>query len=130
MSKRFQRWATTAIFAWVMTGLSGISYAAGDAEAGAALWRKNNCASCHGADARSPTNPTYPKLAGQHADYLVFALKQYQRGQAVGAQAVVGSAALRTNAIMGAFAKPLSETDIKNLAAYLASLPSDLYIRR
>jgi cytochrome c553 len=42
--------------------------------------RKFNCASCHGKDFQSPIDPAYPKLAGQHQDYLVQALKAYQRG--------------------------------------------------
>ncbi len=37
-----------------------------------------NCVSCHGANFASPIDPSYPKLAGQHADYLYAALKSYQ----------------------------------------------------
>ena len=39
---------------------------------------KGNCASCHGANFNTPIDPSYPKLAGQHADYLYVALKAYQ----------------------------------------------------
>jgi cytochrome c553 len=37
------------------------------------------CVGCHGPNGKS-TVPTFPKLAGQHAEYLVDALKQYQDG--------------------------------------------------
>lgn len=122
-----------ALWIVMLTGLSlhqGTVFAAGDIQAGAAVWKRVNCASCHGADARSPTNPTYPKLAGQYADYLSFALKQYQRGQQADNKPVVGYASVRSNAIMGAFAKQLSERDIQDVSAYLASLPGDLRVQR
>ena len=44
----------------------------------AELLTKGNCASCHGANFSKPIDPSYPKLAGQHADYLYVALKAYQ----------------------------------------------------
>jgi cytochrome c553 len=44
----------------------------------AALLTKGACASCHGANFNKPIDPSYPKLAGQHADYLYVALKAYQ----------------------------------------------------
>lgn len=95
---------------------------AADAEAGKAAVAKYNCASCHGADFNSPIDPSYPKLAGQHADYLEHALIAYQRG---------GTAANgRGNAIMGGMAKPLSKTDIKDISAYLSSLPGAFVVRK
>jgi cytochrome c553 len=39
-------------------------------EKGKELVTSLNCASCHGIDYNTPTDPTYPKLAGQHEDYL------------------------------------------------------------
>ncbi|MFZ9678735.1 MAG: c-type cytochrome [Quisquiliibacterium sp.] len=74
------------------------------------------CAACHGKDGNTPIDPSYPKLAGQAADYLYFALRDY-RSEA------------RKNAIMGGMAKPLSDADMKNLAAYYASLPGSLRIK-
>jgi cytochrome c len=43
----------------------------GDALAldGAALYKAKTCWACHGKDAKTPIMPTYPKLAGQNADY-------------------------------------------------------------
>jgi len=95
---------------------------AGNAEAGKAAVQKANCAACHGADFNSPVDPSYPKLAGQHADYLEHALVAYQRG---------GKAANgRGNAIMGGMAKPLTPVEIKDIAAYISSLPGTLVLRK
>lgn len=91
-------------------------------EAGKAAVAKFNCASCHGADFHSPIDPAYPKLAGQHKDYLEHALVAYRRG--------AGAANSRSNPIMGPLAKQLSDQDIKNIAAYLHSLPSTLVLEK
>lgn len=98
------------------------TFAAGSVEAGKLVAEKFNCASCHGANYSTPIDPTYPKLAGQHKDYLAHALKAYQRGS--------DGAYGRGNAIMGAQAKALSNTDIQNIAAYLNSLPGSLVLQK
>ena len=110
-----------ALLGVLLAGVS-LNAVAGNAEAGKAAVAKYNCASCHGADYNSPVDPSYPKLAGQHADYLEHALKAYQRG----ASAANG----RGNAIMGGMAKPLSKQDISDIAAYLSSLPGSLVVRK
>lgn len=92
--------------------------ARGNIENGIALTAKYNCASCHGANFNSPVDPAYPKLAGQHADYLEHALVSYKRGT----DGMNG----RGNAIMGGMAKPLSHTEMVDIAAYLSSLPGSL----
>lgn len=102
------------------------SVQAADLSAGKAAYEKFNCASCHGADAKTSTMPAYPVLAGQHADYLAHALRAYQRGTAN----APASANIRKNAIMGAMATPLQPVDIENIAAWLANLPSPLAIRK
>ena len=56
------------------------AFAAGNVANGEALAKKYNCAACHGADYNKPIDPSYPKLAGQHADYLEQALVAYKRG--------------------------------------------------
>ena len=84
----------------------------------AALLTKGACASCHGANFSAPIDGSYPKLAGQHADYLYVALKSYQT---VG-NAMVG----RNNAIMVGQVKQFSHAELKAMAGYLASLPGDL----
>jgi cytochrome c553 len=102
--------------------LSGQALASGDAANGAALTKKYNCASCHGADFKTPIDPSYPKLAGQHADYLVHALTAYKRGNKV--------ANGRSNPIMAGMAQPLSDRDMADIAAYLQSLPGPLVTKR
>ena len=82
------------------------------------LLAKANCASCHGNDYNSPIDPTYPKLAGQHADYLYAALKSYQ----VDKNPHVG----RNNAIMSGMARQYTHAELKQLAAYFASLPGNM----
>jgi cytochrome c553 len=110
------------ILAVAVALLSLNAFAGGNVDAGKAAAEKFNCASCHGKDFNSPIDPSYPKLAGQHQDYLEHALVEYQRG-ASGANG-------RGNAIMGAQAKPLSRQDIKDIAAYLHSLPGSLVLRK
>lgn len=91
-------------------------------EAGKALVEKNNCGSCHGADLKTPIAPNYPKLAGQHQDYLYFALKSYtvERNPQVG----------RSNAIMASQAKQFTLPQLKDMAAYMASLPTDFVVKK
>ena len=112
----------TASALMALSSLSLQAHAAGNVNAGRAAAEKYNCASCHGKDYNTPIDPSYPKLAGQHRDYLAHALVAYQRG-ADGANG-------RGNAIMAAQAKPLSQQDIANIAAYLNSLPGTLVLRR
>ncbi|WP_050462522.1 c-type cytochrome [Herbaspirillum autotrophicum] len=112
---------TCAVVA-VASTISLSAVAGGNVDAGKALAEKYNCASCHGKDYNSPIDPSYPKLAGQHVDYLQHALIAYRRG----GDAMNG----RTNAIMGAQAKALTDQDIQNIAAYLHSLPGTLVLRK
>lgn len=78
--------------------------AGGDAEAGKA--KSTVCAACHGADGNSAT-PGFPKLAGQHEDYLLHSLQSYKNGK-------------RKNPIMQGQVASLSEKDMEDLAAYFA----------
>jgi cytochrome c553 len=84
-----------------------------------ALLNKANCASCHGANFSSPIDPSYPKIGGQHADYLFVALKAYKTD---GSNPKVG----RGNAIMGGMAKQYTNPELKLLANYLSSVDGDL----
>jgi cytochrome c553 len=70
------------------------------------------CASCHG-DGGNSSAPDFPRLAGQHRDYLAKALRDYKSGA-------------RKNPIMQGFAGALTKDDIENLAAYYAAQPSVL----
>ncbi len=65
------------------------------------------CASCHGADGNSGS-PANPKLAQQHPEYLVKQLQEFKSGK-------------RANPIMQGMAAGLSDADMKNIAAWLAT---------
>jgi len=76
------------------------------------------CATCHGEDGngnKDNPNPTFPRLAGQHEDYLRKALEDYKSGD-------------RKNAIMSGMAAPLSAQDQADLAAYFASQENGLTV--
>jgi len=65
------------------------------------------CAACHGPDGNSAA-PDFPKIAGQHHDYLVKTLKDYKSGA-------------RKSPIMAPMAANLTARDIEDLAAYYSS---------
>lgn len=90
----------------VVSAFSLGAHAGGNAAAGKAI-AAEKCQACHNADGNS-TNPQYPRLAGQHADYLARALNEYQDGG-------------RKNPIMSGFAAGLSKQDIKDVAAWFSS---------
>ena len=84
-----------------------------------ALLNKGACISCHGDSFSKPIAPNYPKLAGQHGDYLFVALKAYKSD---GKNATWG----RANAIMGGVAKQFSNAELKEMATYISALPGEL----
>ena len=84
----------------------------------AELVTKGACASCHGENFSKPISPAYPRIAGQHSDYLMAALRSYQTTD----KPFIG----RSNAIMAGVAKQFSLADLKLLADYMGSLPSEL----
>ncbi|HET8871141.1 MAG TPA: c-type cytochrome [Aquabacterium sp.] len=67
------------------------------------------CVACHGEHAQG--NGAMPRLAGQHADYVIKQLKVFQRGDE-----------RPEGAVMTTIAHGLSESDIDNVAAYVESL--------
>jgi len=83
------------------------AYAAGDAAVG--KQKAQTCMGCHGSPGYSNVYPTYhvPKLGGQHAEYIVAALKAYANQQ-------------RSHMTMHANAVSLSEQDMADIAAYFA----------
>jgi cytochrome c553 len=74
--------------------------------------RAEVCMACHGADGFTTASSGIPHLAGQDRDYLIKALKAYRIGVS------------RSDETMTAMAKPLSDTDITNIAAFFSGLPS------
>jgi cytochrome c553 len=109
-----------SVGAAAVIGLAMMSAAhAADAGNGKVLADSHNCAACHGPNLNKPVSPEYPKLAGQHSDYVFWALRQYQMG--------TGNPHFgRNNAIMQAQVQSLSLGDMKDIAAYIESLDGDL----
>lgn len=89
--------------------LSGVAYAEGNADAGAKL--NSQCEGCHGIEGWRTAFPkvySVPKIGGQHAGYIVAALKAYQSGG-------------RDHPTMKAIAASLSEQQMADLAAYYSA---------
>lgn len=103
--------------------LVSVAFAAGNIENGKKLATEKNCVTCHGADMNKPIDPTYPKLAGQHYDYLVQAIRAYQIG---GTKELLG----RDHAIMSAQVMTLKHSEINDLAAYISSSHGDLVLKK
>lgn len=96
----------TLMSASVALSLLAVPAFAGNPDAGKA--RATICISCHGTNGISPI-PNYPNLKGQNEQYLVKALRAYRDGQ-------------RNDPTMSPMARPLSNKDIDDLAAYFSSL--------
>jgi cytochrome c553 len=73
------------------------------------------CAACHGEDGNKPLQADFPKLGGQHYDYLLHSLKAYKAGT-------------RKNAIMMPLAQALSTREMEELATYYAAQHSTLHV--
>ena len=95
----------SVVISCVLLGASG-AVLAGDVDAGKA--KAASCAGCHGATGIS-SNPMWPNLAGQQSGYLVKQMKAFRDGT-------------RNDPMMSPMAKPLTDTDIDNIAAYYNSL--------
>lgn len=68
---------------------------------------QQTCAACHGADGNSSV-PAQPSLAQQHAAYTAKQLHEFKEGK-------------RKDAVMEGMAKALSDSDIRNVSAWLAT---------
>ena len=95
-----------AAIAVSMTLAPAIVSAAGDAKAGKA--KAANCVGCHGVNGNS-TNPSWPKLAGQHAGYIAKQLADFKAGKKRNDPLMVGQVA------------GLSSQDMADLGAYFAT---------
>ncbi|MEM7643869.1 MAG: c-type cytochrome [Pseudomonadota bacterium] len=96
------------IAALAVLALNALPAGAQDIEAGAKLYKKE-CRGCHGPTAKGLAS--YPRLAGQPADYLVQRLEQYRAGQKLGPN----------TPLMAPRAKKLSDADIANIATFIAT---------
>ena len=87
------------------------------------------CVACHGANFNTPLDPAYPKLAGQYADYLYSALKQYHTD----GNPLVGrnNATMRAQVVQEADGKKkltFTNAELKQMAKYLGALPGDMRV--
>jgi len=95
--------------------LGSPAFAAGDAVSG--KQKSKVCEACHGPDGNSPPGPDFPRIAGQHYDYLLKSLRDYKSGA-------------RKNPIMGSQVGNLSPQDMADLAAYYANQKGSLHLIR
>ena len=93
----------------VLAAVQSISMAAGNADEGQKL--AYTCLGCHGVKHYVNTYPTYhvPRIAGQHENYIVSALKAYRSKQ-------------RSHKTMQANASDLTDQNMEDVAAYFANL--------
>lgn len=100
---------TSMLCAATLLTLAMPSQAAGDPQAGQ---QKNSmCQGCHGIPGYRTAYPevySVPKIGGQHADYIVAALKAYKSGD-------------RIHPSMVGIVASLSDQDMQDLAAYYAT---------
>lgn len=99
----------SAILAFFCAILAAPAYADGNADRGEAL--AYTCLGCHGIEGYRNAYPSYrvPKLGGQKAAYLVAAINGYRDGT-------------REHPTMRAHAASLDDTEIADIAAYLATI--------
>ncbi|BCZ78044.1 c-type cytochrome [Paraburkholderia terrae] len=88
--------------------VAGFACAANAADVAKGRAKAVQCQACHGMDGVAKI-PEAPNLAGQNEDYLIKALKDFKSGA-------------RQNDMMSLVAKPLSDDDIANLAAFYHGL--------
>ena len=82
---------------------------------GATLYQQKTCASCHGADAKTPILPAYPKLAGQNPDYVFQQLKDIKSGVRKNTMA----------AAMSGIMQNVNEEEMRVIADWLGSLSTE-----
>jgi cytochrome c553 len=102
--------AGAALASFVVTGFASEAVAPAAAKADLAKGEASFngvCAACHGPEGNSVI-PVNPKLSQQHPDYLVKQLTEFKAGK-------------RENAVMLGMSAALSESDMKNIAAWLAT---------
>ena len=92
----------------VLLTISGSAFAAD----GAALYTAKGCGACHGADAKTPIMPLYPKIAGQSKEYVTQQMNDIKSGARSNGQSV---------AMKGIMAS-VSDEETAAIAAYISGL--------
>lgn len=79
---------------------------------GKTLYMSKGCVACHGADAKTPTVPQYPKVAGQNRTYVLQQLKDIKSGKRNNGMSMV----------MAATMAAVTDEEMEALATYLSEL--------
>jgi len=79
---------------------------------GAALYTSKGCAACHGADAKTPIMPQYPKIAGQSKEYVTQQMNDIKSGARSNGQ----------SAVMKGIIAGVSDEETVAIAEYISSL--------
>ena len=95
-----------SLMLWFVWGLMSLTAFAQNANSGKE--KAGMCATCHGPTGLSQL-PNAPHLAGQPAIYIIEQMKNYRSGK-------------RPNEVMAVIAKPLTDQEIEDLAAWYASI--------
>jgi len=82
------------------------------AEDGMRIFNRKGCTTCHGSDAKNTRGAAYPKLAGQHKDYIVAQLKEFKAKKRI---------SVRSKEMIP-FANSLTEEQMNAVGEYLSSL--------
>lgn len=102
MYNSLSKWSKVAVMGLAFVGLS-------IAQDGAALYKKHNCHTCHGADGDTPIMPVYPKLVGQNAEYSYNQMIDIKKGKRKNGQ----------SAAMMALTNAVPDADLKAIAKWL-----------
>jgi cytochrome c553 len=105
---------TIIIAALLFAGATGLQSASAEGDAGRGEALAYTCLGCHGIEGYRNAYPSYrvPKLGGQKSAYLIVALQGYRAGT-------------RQHPTMAALASSLTDQQIEDIAAYLASVSND-----
>lgn len=98
------------VLATLLIALSSTAFATD--ETGADLYTSKTCNACHGADAKTPIQPTYPKLAGQNKEYAIQQMKDIKSGDRNNGQTI----------LMKGIMANVSEDEMSKIAEYVAGL--------
>jgi cytochrome c553 len=104
--RAIQLLAGVTTVAGVLSAFPVFAQTKGDPDIGEAIAARV-CVACHSPDGTSPM-PNTPRLASQHATYLVKQMKDYREGR-------------RTSEVMGNFIGGLTDEEIPHVAAYYAA---------
>ena len=105
--KKFIGFSASVATAVLLT-ISGSAFAAD----GAALYTAKGCGACHGADAKTPILPLYPKIAGQSKEYVTQQMNDIKSGARSNGQ----------SAAMKGIMTLVSDEDTAAIADYISGL--------